>query len=62
MPDNNVTPQSLAQQLVDKEGSISAAARKANIFRSTLKRIIRGDTVTPHMETYGKLTKAINAK
>ena len=62
MPETAITTQSLAKQLIEKEGSISAAARKAKIFRSTLKRIIQGHTDTPHMKTFAKLAKALNAK
>ncbi len=62
MSNSAITPQSLANQLVENEGSISAAARKAKIFRSTLKRIINGNTDTPHMMTYAKLVKALNEK
>jgi DNA invertase Pin-like site-specific DNA recombinase len=45
---------------VQKHGSISAVARKTRLFRSTLKRIKKGETIAPHPETLAKLVRVIN--
>lgn len=51
----------LVRLAVAKYGSISEAARRARVFRSTLKRINNGDTSAPHADTIAKLVKALNA-
>lgn len=55
-----ITPQTIAEQAIRKCGSISEAARKAEVDRSTLKRIRQGKTKRPHRDTLAQLVRIAN--
>jgi DNA invertase Pin-like site-specific DNA recombinase len=48
-------------KLAEKQcGSLSAVAKHAKLFRSTLKRIKNGETKAPHPDTIARLVRIIN--
>lgn len=57
-----ITPKTIINQAIEKYGSLSAVARRTQLYRSTLKRIRNGETIAPHPETIALLVKALNAE